>query len=43
MVAAAIAHTAPFKALGKDGIPTGFLQAMGEPLVRAMQYLAQAC
>ena len=43
MVAAALANTAPFKAPGVDGIPTGFLQAMGEPLVQAIRVLTQAC
>ncbi|KAF7174639.1 hypothetical protein CNMCM6106_000223 [Aspergillus hiratsukae] len=34
---------APNKAPGIDGIPAGFLQAMGDPLIKALQVLTQAC
>ena len=33
----------PFKALGLDGIPNGFLQAMGPKMVEAIAKLAMAC
>jgi Reverse transcriptase (RNA-dependent DNA polymerase)/Endonuclease-reverse transcriptase len=42
MVRSALRNTAPFKAPGVDGIPTGFLQAMGDPFLRAVQSLTQA-
>lgn len=41
-VSSVVRRTSPFKAPGVDGIPTGFLQAMGEPLVCALQLLAQS-
>jgi hypothetical protein len=34
---------APNKAPGVDGIPAGFLQAMGDPLIKALLVLTQAC
>jgi hypothetical protein len=43
IVQAALYRAAPFKAPGPDGIPMGFLQAIGEPIVLALQRLAQAC
>jgi len=33
----------PFKALGIDGIPNGFLRAMGPQMARAIASLAIAC
>ena len=33
----------PFKALGIDGIPNGFLQAIGTRMVEAIARLALAC
>ncbi|KAF7139736.1 hypothetical protein CNMCM5793_007671 [Aspergillus hiratsukae] len=43
MVRAALGNMAPNKAPGIDGIPAGFLQAMGDPLIKALQVLTQAC
>lgn len=43
MVRAALGNMAPNKALGIDGIPAGFLQMMGDPLIKALQVLTQAC
>ena len=43
MVGRELKRAAPNKAPGPDGIPNGFLQAMGSPLIRALQELAQAC
>jgi reverse transcriptase-like protein len=43
MVVDALAKMAPFKAPGADGIAMGFLQAMGKPIVCALQSLTQAC
>jgi hypothetical protein len=43
IVQAALYCAAPFKAPGFDGIPMGFLQAIRELIVLALQRLAQAC
>lgn len=41
-VQASLRRAAPWKAPGVDCIPMGFLKAMGEPLICAIQCLAQA-
>jgi hypothetical protein len=41
-VARVIKRASPWKAPGRDGIPTGFLKACGEPLCRTLARLAQA-
>jgi Reverse transcriptase (RNA-dependent DNA polymerase)/Endonuclease-reverse transcriptase len=43
MIGSALYRAAPFKAAGPDGIPTGFLRAMGKPMLLALQALTQAC
>ena len=42
MVAAALRNMASWKAPGPDGIPVGFLKAMGDPLICALRVLTQA-
>jgi hypothetical protein len=43
IVQAALYRATPFKAPGLDSIPMGFLQAIRELIVLALQRLAQAC
>jgi Reverse transcriptase (RNA-dependent DNA polymerase) len=43
MVGTALTNMHPHKAPGEYGIPTSFLQAMGEPLETALADLTQAC
>lgn len=42
-VRAALYSQKPWKAPGPDGIPAGFLQAMGDPLIKALTGLTTLC
>ena len=42
-VKSVLARIKPFNAPGQDGIPNGFLKALGEPFIKTMVTLTQAC
>ena len=39
----ALSRAAPWKALGEDGIPMGFLKAYKKPLTKILAMLTEAC